>query len=103
MGPTDALAAQLPDYPQGAAVNATGLWVSSSTDTSKTTACGQLTTGSGPYRFGPGSEGIDFDRDGDLWAVFEAGTQKFDKEGPFYPVVARWNTHTLASDSACGF
>ena len=74
---------------QGAAFHGGALWVSSSTSTS-----GTLTRTASPvvtaFGFGPGVEEFEFDGNGDLWAVFEAGTAP-DYLGAFYPVIARFD------------
>jgi hypothetical protein len=69
---------------QGAAFEGSKLWQSLSGAKS-----GKLKVGSDTYGFGPGSEEIEFDADGCLWAIFEAGTLKWPKK--FYPVIARFD------------
>jgi len=78
----------LPTKAQGAAFHNQQLWVSSSTST-----WGRLSRGLTPYGFGPGSEEIEFDSSGDLWAVFEAGAGTYTDE--FFPVVARFDTDRI--------
>lgn len=94
----------LPDNPQGAdSQPGGGRWVSSSTGTSKPSWCAQLKKGSSTYSFGAGSEEIDFASNGSLWSVFEAGAKTFGTQGPFFPVIARFDTNELVSGSGCGF
>jgi hypothetical protein len=74
---------------QGAAFRDSVLWVSSSTSTS-----GRLVRGVTSFGFGPGVEEIEFDGAGDLWAVFEAGTNP-DYNSEFYPLIARFDTDLI--------
>ena len=69
---------------QGAAFMGGALWATSSTSTS-----GHLKAGSETHEFGPGAEEIQFDSNGCLWSVFEAGTLKW--PSAFYPLVARFD------------
>ncbi len=80
---------EIPSGPQGADFHSPGLWVSSSTS-----KCGVLNNGT-RYGFAPGSEGIQFDQDGTLWAVSEAGSSAFSSTSPLFPVIASFDASLI--------
>lgn len=80
---------------QGADVSGSGVWVSSSSST-----CGILTrNGSDTFGFGPGVEEIETDGQGGMWAIFEAGAEKYQER--FYPILARFQLDALSEVPDC--
>jgi sugar lactone lactonase YvrE len=85
----------IPDYAQGAATGAGGLWVARSDTRWGTLDRLDPATGRLIHRYSapPGTEGIAFDAGGRLWAVSEAGARHFYDRPflslyvPFYPLV----------------
>jgi hypothetical protein len=94
---------RVPRYAQGGAADPRGRrqpWLVSSLST-----CGVLhAPGGREVAFGPGAEGVAFDRDGGLWAVLEAGTRAYQEQGrALVPMLVRLDVDRLLAgeDAAC--